>query len=112
MSLALRLHAQTHRGLAGGVYADLAGVEHLDAEDVEVLARSGADDLRERGDADAHELALLAFLELLLPETGVVDLVHRELERRAVVTAVVLPAQRGRVREFVRLDEVNTWLVA
>jgi hypothetical protein len=47
------------------MHADLARVEHLEAEDVEVLRRSGADDLGEARDADAHELAVLAFLLLL-----------------------------------------------
>src|SRR4029079_14352060 len=59
-----------------------------------------------RADADAHELAALALLELLLAQAGVVDHVHGLLERRGVVARVVLPAGRGLVRELVLADEV------
>ena len=47
VALALRLDAEAGDGLAGRVDADLARVEHLDAEDVEVVRRAGADDLGE-----------------------------------------------------------------
>src|SRR6266545_7458979 len=86
--------------------ADLGGVEHLDAEDVEVLRWSGAHDLGEARDADAHELAALALLGLLLAQRRVADLVHRELERARVVAAVVLPPERRHVRERLRRDEI------
>ena len=66
----------------------------------------GADDLGERADADAHQLAALALLGLLLSEAGVVDRVHRLLERRRVVARVVRPAGRRLVRELLGLDEV------
>ena len=85
MPLALRLHADPDHDLAGWVHANLGGVEHLDAEDVEVLRGAGADDLGEGRDADAHELSALALLGLFLAQFGVADLVHRELERAAVV---------------------------
>src|SRR5262249_36483692 len=51
--LALRLRAEAGDGFAGRVHAQLARVEHLDAQDVERLRRTGADDLGERRDADA-----------------------------------------------------------
>ena len=66
----------------------------------------GADDLGERRDADAHQLAALALLDLLPPQPVVVDELHRLLEGRRVVARVVLPAGRRLVRELVGLDEV------
>src|SRR5437763_966221 len=88
------------------VYAALAGVEHLEAQDVEVLRRPCADDLGEARDANAHELTLGALRSLLLAELGITDLVHRELERAAIVARVVLPPKRRGVREGRRRDEV------
>ncbi len=70
------------------------------------MRRPGPDDLREAADPDAHQLAALALLGLLLPEPGVVDEVHRLLERRGVVAGVVAPAGGRVVRELLRLDEV------
>jgi len=64
------------------------------------------DDLGEAADPDAHELAALALLELLLAEAGVVDHLHGLLERRSVVAGVVLPAGRGLVGELILPDEV------
>ncbi len=92
--------------LARRVDPDLARIEHLQAEDVELVRRAGADDLGERRDADAHQLAALALLLLLAPQVVVADELHRQLEGRRVVARVVLPARRGLVRELVRLDEV------
>src|SRR5262249_41873414 len=60
VALALRLRAEAGNGLARGMHADLAAVEHLQAEDVEMLGRAGAHDLGEARDADAHELTALA----------------------------------------------------
>ena len=59
-----------------------------------------------RADADAHELAAGALLGLLPAQAGVVDDVHRLLERGRVVAGVVLPAGRRLVRELLGLDEV------
>ena len=70
------------------------------------MRRPGADDLGEAADADAHQLAALALLGLLLAEPGVVDDVHRLLERGPVVARVVRPAGRRLVRELLGLDEV------
>ena len=63
MALALRLGAEAGDDGAGRMDADLAGVEHGDAEDVAIARRAGADDLGEEDDADAHQLARLAALE-------------------------------------------------
>ena len=106
VALALGLDADPGQHLAGRMDADLARIEHLQAEDVEVVRRPGADDLGEAADADAHQLAALALLGLLLPQAGVVDDVHRLLERGTVVARVVRPAGRRLVRELVGLDEV------
>ena len=101
VALALGLDADPGQDLAGRMDPDLARIEHLQAEDVEVVRRPGADDLGEAADADAHQLAALALLGLLLAQAGVVDDVHRLLERRAVVARVVRPAGRRLVRELV-----------
>ena len=106
MPLSLRLRAEARDRLPGRVDADLAGVEHLDAQDVEVLRRSGAHDFGERGDAETHEFAAGALLLLLPAEVGVADQVHGLGERRLVVPAVVVPAERRAVRELFRLHEV------
>ena len=57
VALALGLDADPDDRGAGGMDPDLGGIEHLDADDVEVVGRPGAHDLRERRDADAHQLA-------------------------------------------------------
>src|SRR5262249_59050843 len=106
VALALRLRPEARDSLARGMHADLAAVEHLQAENVEVLGRARADDLGEARDADAHELAALAHLGLLPAQLRVADRVHRLLERAAVVAAVVLPAERRLVGKLLRLDEV------
>src|SRR5262249_57217276 len=104
--LPLRLRPEAGDGLARGVDADLAAVEHLETEDVEVLGGAGAHDLREARDADAHQLAPLPLLRLLAAELGVADGVHGLPEGGAVVAAVVLPPERRLVGELLRLDEV------
>ena len=104
--LALRLGAEASDGLAGGVDPDLAAVEHLEAQDVEVLGRAGAHDLGEARDADAHQLSSLTLLGLLAPQIGVADRVHGLAQGACVVAAVVLPAERRLVGELLRLDEV------
>ena len=104
--LPLALGAEPRRRLARRVHPDFGRVEHLDPEDVELLRRPGAHDLGEAADADAHQLAALALLGLLLPQRRVADVVHRLLQRPLVVAAVVLPAEHRLVRELVRRDEV------
>src|SRR5690606_37101198 len=91
VALPLALGAEARDRLARRVDADLARVEHLEAQDVEVLRWPRAHDLREARDADAHQLAARALLRLLLPQLGVADLLEREVERAGVVAAVVLP---------------------
>src|SRR4030095_67481 len=104
VALALALGAEARNRLAGRMHADLGRVEHFEAEDVEVLRRPGADDLSEAADADAHQLAALALLRLLLPEPRVVDDVHRPLQGGVIVAAVVLPAEHRLVRELLRFN--------
>ena len=106
VALALVANAGAHQHLAGGMDPDLAGVEHLDAGDVEGVAGTGADDLGEGGHADPHELAAPALLFLLAAQVPVADEVHRLLEGGRVVPAVVGPPQRRPVRELLRRDEV------
>ena len=65
VALALRLHAELEDRLAGGVHAQLGGVDHLEPEDVVLLRRPGADRLGEVRDADADQPALGARLRLL-----------------------------------------------
>src|SRR5262249_22637907 len=60
--LPLRLGAEARDRLPRRVDADLRRIEHFDSDDVEVLRRTGADDLGEAGNADAHELAAGALL--------------------------------------------------
>src|SRR5688572_29950710 len=86
--------------------ADLGRVEHLEAEDVEGMRWTGADDLREAADADAHQFAARALLGLLRAKLPVADLLHRELERSVIVAAVVLPPRGRLVRELLGSDEV------
>src|SRR5262249_40929633 len=98
-----RFGADARDRLPGRVHADLRRIEHLDPEDVEVLRRSGADDLGEAGDADTHELAAGALLGLLLAQGLVADDVHRLAQRAVVIAAVVGPAQRRLVPELLLL---------
>ena len=92
--------------------ADLADVEHGDAEDVAVARRPGADDLGEEGDADAHQLARLAALEGLLlglllgAQLLVADRVHRLVHGGVIVAGIVFPAERRRVGKLLAPDEV------
>ena len=92
--------------------ADLAGIEHRDAENVAVLRRARADDLGEEGDADAHQFARLAALErlllrlLLLAQLAVVGGVERLLHGGVIVAGIVFPAERRLVGELLALDEV------
>src|SRR5712692_7208012 len=104
--LPLALGAEARDRLAGRVHAYLGRVEHLDAEDVEVPRRTGADDLGEARNANAHQLAFLALFGLLAAQCIVADDVHRFLQRHAVIAAVVLPAEHRLVGELLGLDEV------
>jgi hypothetical protein len=60
MALTLADRAEPRDGRSGGMDADLAAVEHAEAEDVAVLDRSGADDFGEMRQSDAEKLARLA----------------------------------------------------
>ena len=92
--------------------ADLGGVEHGDAENVAGARRTGADDLGEEGDADAHQLARLAALErlalgfLLFAQLLVVDRLHRLVHGGLIVAGIVLPAERRGVGELLAADQI------
>ena len=106
VALALMARAGAHDARAGRVDADFGAVEHLDAHDVEVLARTRADDFGKRRDADAHQLAALALLGLFLAQVVVADQLEHALERRVIVAAVVDESERRRIRELLFLHEV------
>src|SRR4030095_12878232 len=80
VTLPLRLGSESRDVLARRMNANLAGVEHLQSQDVEVLGGAGPHDLGEARDADAHQLAPLPLLRLLAPELSVADAVHGLLE--------------------------------
>ena len=104
--LTLRLDAELEHALAGRVDTELCRVDHRKTRDVADLRHAGTDDLGERREADAHDLALGALLGLLLAELVVADQIERDVQRLLVVARVVLPAHRALVRELLRLDEV------
>ncbi len=106
VALALAHAGHAYDGLAGGVHPQLAAVGHAEAEDVHVLARTGADRLGEERDADAHQLAALALLRLLAPQLVVPGDLEGDVERAFVLAGVVDPAGLGGVRELLGLDEV------
>ena len=112
VALALADGAETRDGRAGGMDADLAGIEHAEAEDVAVLHRPGADDLGEERHPDPRQGAGLAALERLAagllpgPQGRIVHRGQRLVQRGVVVARVVLPAERRGVGEPVLGDEV------
>jgi hypothetical protein len=106
VTLPLGLDRQPDDGLAGRVDAQFAAVGHAEAEDVHVLARSGADGLGEERDPDAHQFAAFALLGLLLAEFVVPGHRHGLSHRRFVVARVVDPSGLRLVRELLGLDEV------
>ena len=112
MTLALRFCAEPANAAAGRMDADFGGVEHGDAKDVAGPRGSGADDLGEEDDADAHQLAGFAALEgfalgfLLGAQLLVVDRLHRLVHGGVIVAGIVLPAEGGRVGELLTPDQV------
>ncbi|WP_419164289.1 hypothetical protein [Candidatus Palauibacter sp.] len=64
------------------MHAHLGRVEHLDAEDVEVLGRTRAQHFGEAAHADPHQLAALALLGLF-PAQVVVAIISLALAMRA-----------------------------
>src|SRR5262245_4837265 len=106
VALALGFGPGPHDACAGRMDADFGAVEHLDAENVEMLRWSGAYDLGERREPDAHQLAARALLSLLLEQLRVADLLEREIERLLIVAAVVGEAERRRIRKLLLLHEV------
>ena len=112
MALALALGAHPRDPLAGRMDADLAGIEHRNAENVAILRRARADDLGEERHADPHELARLAALErvllglLLLAQLAIVGGVERLLHGGVIVAGIVFPPERRIVRKLLALDEI------
>ena len=68
MSLSLALGSHAANRFARGMDADLGAVKHLNAQNVKGMRRTRADDFREAGNADAHQLALFAFFLLLFAQ--------------------------------------------
>ena len=89
-----------------------AEFEHGDAENIAGARGTGADDLGEERDPDAHQLARLAALErvalgfLLLAQLLVVDRLHRLVHGGVIVAGIVLPAGRRGVRKLLAPDQV------
>ena len=106
VALPLGLHPELQHRLAGRMDAQLGGVEHAQAGDVVLLALAGSDHLRETGDADSHQLTACALLRLLAAQLVISDLLQCQSQCARIVTAVVLPAGGGVVREGLGSDEV------
>src|SRR3546814_19847720 len=93
--LPLALGAEPGDGRAGRMDADLAGIEHADAQDVAIARRPGADDPGAEGDADAHQLTGLparkggALFLLLAAHPGTAGPLASLLPARGVAAAVV-----------------------
>src|SRR5579863_3959922 len=99
MALSLTFGSHAAHSLACRMHADFGAIEHLDASDIKGMGRTSAHDLHKGGDADAHQLALLALLFLLLPELLVSHFIQSLLHVCIVVAAIVAPTQRRFVRE-------------
>src|SRR5204863_1998336 len=95
VALPLALDPELEDGLPGGHDGELRRVEHLDAQQVVVLARAGPGDLGEARHPDADEPAPAAALLLLLAELLVAGLLESEVEGGAVVAGVVGEAGGG-----------------
>src|SRR5579863_1877263 len=106
MALALALGSHAANRLTRGMHANLSAIEHLDPSDIEGMRRARAYDLHKGGDANAHQLALLAFLLLLFSKLVVTNHVQRFFHIGLVVATIVAPAQRRLVRESRRLNKV------
>ena len=106
MTLALRFGTEAGYGFPCRMYSNLAGVEHLQAKNIEVFRRACPNNFRETADPDSHQLAALSFLRLFLSQFGVTDFLHGLAQSAFVVTAVVLPAQDRLVRKSVGSDEI------
>ena len=108
VALALALGAHPRDPLAGRMDADLAGIEHRNAENVAILRRARADDLGEERHADPHELTRLAALErvllglLLLAQLAIVGGVERLLHGGVIVARNRIPTRAPNGRETVR----------
>src|SRR5262249_43928682 len=104
--LPLRFRPEARNDLARRMDADLATIEHLDAQNIEVLRRTGPDDLSEARNTYTHQFAPLPLSGLLPAQLGVADLVHGQIEGAAIVAAVIFPTESGGVGKTFGLDEI------
>src|SRR5260221_430047 len=106
MSLPLRLHADAGENLAGGMDANLAAIEHLNACNVEMFVGASAHDLRKGGDADAHQFTTRTLFGLLAAQPLVVYILHGQPECSFIVATIKCPVQGRTIGEGFGLDEV------
>ena len=112
MALTLRDGAEAGDGRACRVDANLAAVEHAEAENIAVLDRAGTDNLGEVAEADAQKRTGLAALEgfdtfgLFLAKVLITDSVQGLFPTGVVIAGVIFPAERRLIRELVLLDEI------
>ena len=104
--LSLRFRPEACNDLTRGMDADFATIEHLDAQDIEVLGRTGPDDFREARNTDAHQFAPLSLFGLFPSQLGVADLVHGEIEGATIVAAVVFPAEGRGIGKALGRDKI------
>src|SRR5260370_24453943 len=106
MSLALGLHTDTGEDLAGRMDANLTAIEHLNTDDIEVFAGTGANDLGKARDADTHQLTARPLFGLFTAQPFVIYVLHRQAQCGFIVPAVGRPVQSRTVGEGLRLAEV------
>ena len=106
MSLSLRLHSNSGQYLARGMNANLTTIDHLNACDIKVLARTSTDDLGEGRDANAHQLTTCTLFGLLAAQSFVVYVLHCQLQSALIVAAIVRPVEGRTIGESLWFDEV------
>ena len=106
MAVSLVLYPNTRQRFAGRMNADLAAIEHLDAHNIEMLARTSADNLRKGGDADAHEFTACPLFCLFAAQSFVAYILHCQPQRTFIVATIVGPVQSGAIWEGFRLNKV------
>ena len=94
------------------MYTNFRGIEHGNAQDVAIARGTGTDNFGEERHAQPHDLTRLAtpegfaLLHLLLAERHVVGALHHLAHRGVVITGIVLPPERGVIRELLAPDEI------
>src|SRR5439155_781418 len=106
---ALAQHLSERRGMALAVIERAGDQRHravrLEADATHLLAR-GRGHFQIAADPEPAQLAPLAALALARPKTAPVRKLHRIIEHRGEIAAIVGHAGRGRVRHFARPDMV------